>query len=115
MPAAITSLEAAAKRLAMITPELCLHFLHAWRQDLAHWKQMCPKANSVSGYPEALRRLGAKSWAAVPTLTSGELPAGRPGWLRAMKRRGGYRHAPAGAGSSAARLAPAVRLSQGKA
>jgi hypothetical protein len=64
---AIASLEAAESQLAKITAGLCVHFINAWREDLANWQDFSNPVNNVGSTLEAMDFLGLKTWTMVET------------------------------------------------
>jgi hypothetical protein len=63
----IASLEAAESQLQQITPYLCVHFISAWREDLADWQKFSNAVNNVGSTREAMDFLGLKTWTMVET------------------------------------------------
>jgi hypothetical protein len=59
---ALASLEAAESQLDTITPDLCLHFLQAWRDDLRDWQRFSNGVNDVGSTREAMEFLELKTW-----------------------------------------------------
>jgi hypothetical protein len=64
---AIASLEAAEGQLDKITADLCVHFINAWREDLADWQKFSNAVNNVGSTLEAMDFLWLKTWAMVET------------------------------------------------
>jgi hypothetical protein len=59
---AIHSLAAAESQLDTITPDLCVKFLEAWREDLNDWQKFSTGVNSVGTTREAMDFLELKNW-----------------------------------------------------
>jgi hypothetical protein len=59
---ALASLVAAEGQLDTITPELCVNFIHAWREDLADWQRFSNGVNSIDSTREAMDFLQLKTW-----------------------------------------------------
>jgi hypothetical protein len=59
---AIASLEVAESQLDKITSDLCVHFINAWREDLAEWQKFSNAVNNVGSTREAMGFLRLKSW-----------------------------------------------------
>ena len=59
---ALASLAAAASQLDMITPDLCMNFIHAWREDLDDWQRFSNGVNNVDTTREAMDFLQLKTW-----------------------------------------------------
>jgi hypothetical protein len=59
---AIASLEAAESQLGKITADLCVHFIKAWRKDLADWQKFSNAVNNVGSTREAIGFLRLKTW-----------------------------------------------------
>jgi hypothetical protein len=60
--AAFESLAAAENQLDVITPDLCVDFLDAWREDLADWQEFSTGINNVGSTREAMDFLELKTW-----------------------------------------------------
>lgn len=60
--AALASLEAAERQLVTITPDICVDFLAAWRDDLDDWQSFSNGVNNVGSTREALDFLELKTW-----------------------------------------------------
>jgi hypothetical protein len=56
------SLAAAESQLDTITPDLCVNFLNAWRDDLDDWQAFSNCVNNVGSTREALDLLELKTW-----------------------------------------------------
>jgi hypothetical protein len=64
--AAYHALGAAQRHLRnTITPDLCLNFLDAWRDDLSDWQRFSSGVNNVGSTGEAMDFLELKDWAMV--------------------------------------------------
>jgi hypothetical protein len=60
---ALDSLAAAESQLhCSVTPELCVDFLEAWRDDLADWQKFSNGVNNVGRTREAMDFLELKTW-----------------------------------------------------
>ena len=59
---AVTSLEAAENQLDTITPDLCMSFIDAWRDDLDDWQKFSSGVNNVGSTGEAMDFLELKTW-----------------------------------------------------
>ncbi len=59
---ALASLEAAESQLHTITPDLCVNFLGAWRDDLCDWQKFSNGVNNVGSTREAMDFLELRSW-----------------------------------------------------
>jgi hypothetical protein len=59
---ALSSLAAAESQLDTITPDLCVNFLNAWRDDLDDWQSFSNPVNNVGSTREALDFLELKTW-----------------------------------------------------
>jgi hypothetical protein len=59
---ALASLVAAEGQLETITPDLCVNFIDAWREDLADWQRFSLGVNSIAGTREAMDFLQLKTW-----------------------------------------------------
>jgi hypothetical protein len=59
---ALESLAAAESQLDTITPDLCLSFLDAWRDDLEDWQRFSSGVNNVGGTRQAMDFLELKTW-----------------------------------------------------
>jgi len=59
---ALKSLAAAEDQLDTITPDLCVNFLDAWRDDLEDWQKFSNGVNNVGGTREAMDFLELKTW-----------------------------------------------------
>jgi hypothetical protein len=59
---ALESLAAAESQLDTITPDLCLNFLDAWRDDLEDWQRFSSGVNTVGGTRQAMDFLELKTW-----------------------------------------------------
>ena len=63
LSAAFYALGAAERQLDdTITPDLCLHFLDAWRADLSDWQAFSNRVNNVGSTREAMDFLELKTW-----------------------------------------------------
>jgi hypothetical protein len=62
LPSALKSLAAAEDQLGTITPDLCLNFLDAWRDDLYDWQRFSDNVNNVGSIREAMDFLELKTW-----------------------------------------------------
>jgi hypothetical protein len=62
---AVRSLRAAKRQLETITPDLCVNFLEAWRDDLASWQRFSNGVNNVGSTSEAMDLLGLETWTLV--------------------------------------------------
>ncbi|MEV0596086.1 hypothetical protein [Nonomuraea cavernae] len=62
------ALRASLGRLALITPEMCLHYLDAWRADLKSWRDFVEVQSPSGSIDEALRRLTAPGYAPFTTV-----------------------------------------------
>jgi hypothetical protein len=60
---ALASLEASEDQLAQITPELCVSFLHDWRDDLSDWQRFSNRLSNVGTTRDAMDILELKTWA----------------------------------------------------
>jgi hypothetical protein len=61
--AALASLAAAESQLnTAITPELCVNFLSAWRDDLEYWQQFTNRVSNVESTREAMDFLELNTW-----------------------------------------------------
>jgi hypothetical protein len=60
--AAFESLAAAENQHDAITPDHCVNFLEAWRQDLADWQKFTAGVNNVGSIREAMDFLELKTW-----------------------------------------------------
>jgi hypothetical protein len=60
--AALDSLHAAEDQLDIISTEVCVNFLQAWREDLHDWQQFSNGVNSVGGSHEAMDFLELRTW-----------------------------------------------------
>jgi hypothetical protein len=56
--AIIASLAAARRQLALITPELCLEYVHAWQQDRRQWTAFAGQFPIRSDLAVALKEIG---------------------------------------------------------
>ena len=64
--AALASLDAASGQLSQtISPQLCVEFVNAWREDLAGWQQFTTGISAASNTACALESLGLGTWTAV--------------------------------------------------
>jgi hypothetical protein len=59
---ALKSLAAAENQLATITPDLCVNFLDAWRDDLGEWQRFSNRVKDVGSTREAMDFLEVKTW-----------------------------------------------------
>lgn len=59
---AMESLRYAKKELAEISPQLCVDFIEAWREDTDRWQRQLPAQGLRLGEREALDTLGLGSW-----------------------------------------------------
>jgi hypothetical protein len=59
---AIASLAAAENQLGQITPDLCVNFLNAWRDDLRDWRTFSNKLSNVRNTLAAMDILELESW-----------------------------------------------------
>ena len=59
---ALASLAAAESQLGRITPDLCVDFLNAWRDDLDNWQTFSNGVNNVGSIREAMDFLELKTW-----------------------------------------------------
>jgi hypothetical protein len=59
---AVASLVAAESQLNTITPDLCMSFIEAWRDDLEDWQQFSSGVNNVGSTGEAMDFLELKTW-----------------------------------------------------
>jgi hypothetical protein len=59
---ALNSLAASQGQLDTLTPDLCVNFLHAWRDDLADWQRFSNGVNNVGSTREAMDFLELKNW-----------------------------------------------------
>ena len=62
VPSAVSSLAAAENQLDTITPDLCMSFIDAWRDDLADWQRFSSGVNNVGSIGEAMDFLELKTW-----------------------------------------------------
>jgi hypothetical protein len=60
--AALRSLAAAEDQLGTITPDLCVDFLAAWRDDLHDWQRFSTAVNNVGSTREAMDFLRLQTW-----------------------------------------------------
>jgi hypothetical protein len=63
--AALASLAAAETQLRTITPDLCVNFLGAWRDDLCKWQRFSNGVNNVGSTRDAMDFLELKTWTRV--------------------------------------------------
>jgi hypothetical protein len=79
---ALASLVAAETQLDTITPDLCVNFINAWRDDVDDWQRFSNRVNNVGSTREAMDFLQLRKWtlsefgAVVDSETA-------PAWLRA--------------------------------
>jgi hypothetical protein len=59
---ALASLVAAEGQLETITPDLCVNFVDAWREDLADWQRFSNGVNSIASTREAMEFLQLRTW-----------------------------------------------------
>jgi hypothetical protein len=59
---ALGSLAAAEDQLGKLTPDLCVNFLDAWRDDLDDWQRFSTAANNVGSTSEAMDFLQLQTW-----------------------------------------------------
>ena len=59
---ALDSLAAAEGHLGIITPDLCVNFLDAWREDLDEWQTFSNGVNNVGSLRNAMDFLELKNW-----------------------------------------------------
>jgi hypothetical protein len=59
---ALNSLTVAASQLDTITPDLCVNFVHAWRDDLDDWQRFSNGISNVGSTREAMDFLQLKTW-----------------------------------------------------
>jgi hypothetical protein len=62
LSAALDSLGAAESQLDLITADLCVNFLDAWRDDLVQWQKLSNGVNNVGSPNEAMNFLGLQDW-----------------------------------------------------
>jgi len=62
LSSALDSLAASESQLDTITPDLCVSFLRAWRDDLDDWQAFSSGVNNVGSTREALDFLELKAW-----------------------------------------------------
>jgi hypothetical protein len=62
---ALASLAAAETQLDMITPDLCVEFIDAWREDLGDWQGFSNGVNSSGSSRAAMEFLELKTWTLV--------------------------------------------------
>ena len=77
---ALASLDAAERQLDTITPDLCVSFLEAWRDDLDEWQRFSNGVNNVGRTREAMDFLELKTWMLVQfgaVVVDSENPTGR--------------------------------------
>lgn len=59
---ALASLAAAESQLDRIKPDLCVSFLHEWRDDLDDWQEFSSGVNNMGSTREAMDFLELKTW-----------------------------------------------------
>jgi len=59
---ALASLAASDSQLDSITPDLCVNFLDAWREDLDEWQRFSNGVNNVGSTREAMDFMRLDSW-----------------------------------------------------
>jgi hypothetical protein len=60
---ALNSLAAARSHLkSAISPELCVNFLDAWREDLVYWRKLFGSLSKLGSHREAMDFLQIKTW-----------------------------------------------------
>jgi hypothetical protein len=59
---ALASLDAAEHQHGTITPDLCVNFLDAWRDDLYDWQKFSSRVNNVGSTRAAMDFLQLKTW-----------------------------------------------------
>jgi hypothetical protein len=67
---ALESLAAAEDQLGTLTPDLCVNFLDAWRDDLNDWQRFSTAVNNVGSTREALDFLQLRTWSRAGPGTS---------------------------------------------
>jgi hypothetical protein len=60
--AALESLAAAEDQLQSISPDVCVNFLKAWREDRHDWQKFSTRVNSVGSTRVAMDFLELKTW-----------------------------------------------------
>ncbi len=63
--AAVNSLAVAESQLDMITADLCVDFIDAWREDMESWQRSSDKISNVRSTREAMDFLQLKAWSLV--------------------------------------------------
>jgi hypothetical protein len=79
---ALVSLAAAETQLETITPDLCVAFLEAWRDDLKEWQRFSNGVNNVGSTAEAMDLLQLKTWMRADFGTALVDTVGSCGWYR---------------------------------
>ncbi len=59
---ALASLAAAESQLDTLTPDICVNFIDAWRDDLDDWKKFSTGVSNVGSTREAMNFLQLKTW-----------------------------------------------------
>ncbi len=59
---ALDSLAAAEDQLDTLTPQICVAFLEAWRDDLADWQRFSTSVNNVGSTRDAMDFLQLQTW-----------------------------------------------------
>jgi hypothetical protein len=62
LSSALNSLAASESQLDTITPDLCVNFLCAWRDDVGDWQSFSNGVNNVGNTREAMDFLELKTW-----------------------------------------------------
>jgi hypothetical protein len=65
MFSALASLRAAMNQLNTITPDVCVNFIDAWRDDLSDWQRFSNGVNNVGNTRDAMEFLGLATWTLV--------------------------------------------------
>jgi hypothetical protein len=62
LSSALNCVAAAESQLNTITPDLCVNFINAWRDDLDHWQRFSNAVNNVGSTREAMNFLELRRW-----------------------------------------------------